>query len=343
MLRLPVIAAALSMLVALPASSQAPISQGRTSATAQLQSSNAEIRLKVTDLEAENARLTGEVETLRFLLNQNREQMEQMQEDDAEIARQLKALNSKVGSLSRKVKSLEGGNAKSSTASSSGRYVTSSRPSNSRENAEANPAPSQTVRRTFSTNSSGPRNLNAGSSNRTVTPTDTKIVTSEVSAPSSSGGTVTRTVVTGDAAAQTGSLGTISASNLPGDAGPLFAEAKSRLTQFDHAGAEEAFRAFLDQFGEDPQAGEAQYWLGETLYQQGAYAEAGSAYTAMIQNYPEDLRAPDALVKLARAMRLVGESEKACVALSALPKRYPNASAVTKNLAAVEATRASCG
>ena len=129
----------------------------------------------------------------------------------------------------------------------------------------------------------------------------------------------------------------------PGAAGPLFAEAKLRLTQFDHAGAEQAFRSFLDQFADDPQAGEAQYWLGETLYQQGAYAEAGAAYTSMIQNYPDDMRAPDALVKLARAMRLVGESERACTALAALPQRYPNASAVTKNLAAVESTRASCG
>lgn len=142
---------------------------------------------------------------------------------------------------------------------------------------------------------------------------------------------------------QTGSLGTISAADLPGEAGALFSEAKSRLLQFDYAGAEAAFRAFLDRFGDDPQAGEALYWLGEVLYQQEAYVDSGRAYTEMIQTYPDDPRAPDALVKLARSMRLVGETERACAALDALPQRYPDASSVTRNLAAVERTRSGCG
>ena len=139
-----------------------------------------------------------------------------------------------------------------------------------------------------------------------------------------------------------GSLGTIPASALPGEAGPLFALAKSKLIQFDYAGAEEAFRAFLERFGDDPQAGEAHYWLGESLYQQKAYADSGAAYTTMIRSYPDNPRAPDALVKLARAMRLIGDKEKACLALGTLPSRYPNASGVTRDLAAVERTKSGC-
>lgn len=139
-----------------------------------------------------------------------------------------------------------------------------------------------------------------------------------------------------------GSLGTISVSDLPSESGALFAEAKSRLLQFEYAEAEVAFKAFLDEFGSDPQAGEAQYWLAEVLYQQEAYAESGQAYTAMIREHPDDPRAPDALVKLARSMRLVGETERACAALETLPVRYPDASAVTKNLAAVERSRSAC-
>ena len=139
-----------------------------------------------------------------------------------------------------------------------------------------------------------------------------------------------------------GSLGTLSASALPGEAAPLFGEAKSRLLQFDYAGAEEAFRAFLARFGDDPQAGEAQYWLAEVLYQQEAYAESGAAYTDMIRSYPDDPRAPEALAKLARSMRLVGDTEQACNALNLLPQRYPNASGVTRNLAAGERVRSGC-
>ncbi|MEM1106314.1 MAG: tol-pal system protein YbgF [Pseudomonadota bacterium] len=141
---------------------------------------------------------------------------------------------------------------------------------------------------------------------------------------------------------QTGSLGTISAADLPGEAGPLFAEAKARLLQFDYAGAEAAFSDFLSRFGDDPQAGEAQYWLAEVLFQQEEYAASGQAYTEMIRAYPDDPRAADALVKLARSMRLVGDATRACAALDALPTRYPNASGVTRNLAAVERTRSAC-
>lgn len=139
-----------------------------------------------------------------------------------------------------------------------------------------------------------------------------------------------------------GSLGTLSATQLPGEAGPLFAEAKSRLIRLDYAGAEEAFRAFIDKFGKDPQAGEAHFWLGEALHQQQAYAESGAAYTTMIRSYPDDVRAPDALVRLARAMRFLNETGKACTALDTLPKRYPDASKVVRDLAAVERTRSGC-
>lgn len=139
-----------------------------------------------------------------------------------------------------------------------------------------------------------------------------------------------------------GSLGTLSASQLPGEAGALFAEAKARLIRLDYAGAEEAFQAFIDQFGKDKQAGEAHFWLGEALHQQQAYAESGAAYTTMIRSYPDDVRAPDALVRLARAMRFLGESTKACTALDTLPKRYPDATKVVRDLAAVERTRSGC-
>ncbi len=143
-------------------------------------------------------------------------------------------------------------------------------------------------------------------------------------------------------AGNSGSLGSLPASALPGEAGPLFATARQKLLDLDYAGAEQAFRAFIDTFGSDPQAAEAYFWLGEALHQQQAYAESGTAYTTLIRTFPNDPRAADALVRLGRAMRLVGDNDKACVALDALPKRYPNASKAVRDLAAVERTRAGC-
>lgn len=134
----------------------------------------------------------------------------------------------------------------------------------------------------------------------------------------------------------------VQASNLPTEADPLFQDGKSRLLRFDYQGAERSFRSFLEQFGTNPQAGEAQYWLGEVLYQQKSYAESGAAYSDMIRNFPNDARAPDALVKLGRSLRLVGDQTRACAILATLPSRYPDASPVTRNLADVERSRSAC-
>lgn len=141
---------------------------------------------------------------------------------------------------------------------------------------------------------------------------------------------------------QTGDGEVILASDLPGEAGPLFADGKARLLNFDFKGAERSFRTFLEQYGNDQQAGEAQYWLGEVLFQQQSYAESGAAFSDMIRNFPEDMRAPDGLVKLGRSLRFVGDNERACAVLGTLSTRYPDASPVTRNLADVERSRSGC-
>lgn len=132
------------------------------------------------------------------------------------------------------------------------------------------------------------------------------------------------------------------ADNLPEQADPLFAAARQRLLALDYAGAQNAFQTFVDTYPSDAKAGEAYFWLGESLHQQNLYAESGQAYTTMIRSFPDDVRAPDALARLARAMRLIGDTPKACQALDTLPKRYPSASKVVRDLAAVERTRSGC-
>ena len=139
-----------------------------------------------------------------------------------------------------------------------------------------------------------------------------------------------------------GSLGTLPASQLPGGAGPLFELGKNRLLNFDYDGAEKAFRSFLEEFGDDEQAGEAHYWLGEVLYQQGDFAGSARFLTSMLQDYPDDPRRGEALVKLARSLREVGEPARACAFLGRLDQVAPDASAVTKNLARVEQQRSKC-
>ncbi|MEM7660792.1 MAG: tol-pal system protein YbgF [Pseudomonadota bacterium] len=262
-----------------------------------LQRQNADLALKVRDLESENAQLVGRVETLQFQLSQSREEMDRLQSDDAEIGRRLEQLDQQILALSGVV-------AEQNRLILDGQIV-----EGAGEEVVAALSRASTI-------AEGGVGTNPSASVQTTG--------AAASAPGS------------------GSLGTIAASDLPGSAGPLFADAKARLLRFDYAGAERSFRAFLENFGDDPQAGEAQYWLGEVLYQQQNYNESGSAYRDMIQKYPDDARAPDALVKLGRSLRLVGQSDRACQILDTLGTRYPNASPVTLNLANVERSRSSC-
>ena len=331
MLRTASLAAAISLIVAFPAHAQrgAPVTQGSTTAdlavsTARLQTTTADLKLKVDDLQAENARLNGKIETLEFLLSQSREEINRMQGDDQEIGRQLDAIRNHLSEQDHKIARLE--------ADAAQIVLSSSCDTSSQIRPVTDPG-STTVMTSEAastvTQRAGTESVSANS------------VTGSESAPRQLTGH-TQSAQSRPVPQQTGSLGTIPASALPGDAGPLFAEAKSRLIQFDYAGAEQAFRAFLDKFGDDPQAGEAYYWLGEALYQQQALAESGAVFTEMITNYPDDVRAPDALVKLARSLRQIGEIEKACAALRALPGQYPNASPLTVSLAAVERSRSEC-
>ena len=311
---------------------QAEIIQGTTSgelaATVEdLRVSNAQLRARMTGIESDKAQMTGKLETLEFLLSESRDQINRMQGDDAELQRLVTRLEARLSEQDATIADLN------------------------RQIAALRPEPAFL-------------SSDAGSIDAQQEPVDEGRIVSTMAAPTfpteqeTTGPTrIIRRVENtadeqvGEAITQTGpraqplpqgSLGTLSASALPGDAGELFAEAKSRLLQFDYAGAEDAFRAFLTQFGDDPQAGEAQYWLAEVLYQQEAYPESGAAYTDMIRSYPDDPRAPEALAKLARSMRLVGDTQQACNALDLLPQRYPNASGVTKNLAAGERVRSGC-
>ena len=303
---------------------QADIVQGVTSgelaATVEdLRVSNAELRARMTGIESDKARLNGKLETLEFLLSESRDQINRMQGDDAELARLIEALETKISDqdntiaeLNRQLRNLQ---PEPSFLSSQSSDVTRST------------TPSQT----FGDDTGDVEIASASGPTRIVRQTDSAATSN---APVQTG-------PDGQPLPQ-GSLGTVPASALPGEAGPLFAEAKRRLLRFDYPGAETAFRSFLNEFGDDPQAGEAQYWLAEVLFQQDAFPESGAAYTEMIRSYPDDPRAPEALAKLARSMRLVGNTEQACAALNLLPQRYPNASGVTKNLAAGERVRSNC-
>lgn len=285
----------------------APQNQAAQDVSAQLDElrrSNAELGAQMLQLSANNAELDGRIETLQFLLAQSREQVNQMQVDDAEIGRLIRRLNSTVSSQGQRIEELEQ-NLAALTLRIDEEQVFQT-------DVVVAPEPAATA---------------------------TLVAPADVADAGAASAIETGQTIAAQAAVPAAPAAPVA---LPTEATPLFAEAKSRLLRFDYAGAEAAFEAFIERFPDDPQAGEAQYWLGEALYQQEAYGLSGQAYAGMIRAYPDNPRAPEALAKLARAMRLSGDTERACGALDILPQRYPDASGVTNRLASGERVKSGC-
>ena len=110
-----------------------------------------------------------------------------------------------------------------------------------------------------------------------------------------------------------------------GDPALAFKRAKQLLLDGQYGPASTAFQDFVDTYGDSPNAPEARYWLGETLYIRGLYGDAAVAYIGAIRGSPQTAWAPDAFNKLARSLVALGKSADACKTLDEFNRRYPNA------------------
>jgi tol-pal system protein YbgF len=91
----------------------------------------------------------------------------------------------------------------------------------------------------------------------------------------------------------------------------------------NYAVACKRFRQFLRQFPRSPLAGEAQYWIGESLYQQRQWEAAIAAFDAMIQKYQHHPRIPAALLKQGYAFAALQDMRNARFFLRQVQQQYP--------------------
>ena len=110
----------------------------------------------------------------------------------------------------------------------------------------------------------------------------------------------------------------------------------------DYALAADSFRTFLRQYPSDRQAPEAQYWLGESLFQQQQYRDAAESFLAVSTKYDTTTRAPEALLRLGQSLAALGEKEAACASLGEVLRKYPRASANVKQSVEREQKRDHC-
>jgi tol-pal system protein YbgF len=141
----------------------------------------------------------------------------------------------------------------------------------------------------------------------------------------------------------TAGAGPPSSSILPsGSASDQYNFAFGLLKQADYSAAEEALKNFIRQHPDDPLAGSAQYWIGETHYARANYAEAATAFAEGYKRYPKGAKAADNLLKLGMSLARANQKTEACVALAKLDHDFPNPGNTIKERVKDEKKKAGC-
>lgn len=110
----------------------------------------------------------------------------------------------------------------------------------------------------------------------------------------------------------------------------------------DYALAEQGFRNFLRKYPGDRLNSEAQYWLGESLFQRQLYRDAAETFLAVSTKHDTSAKAPDSLLRLGQSLAELGEKNAACATLGEISRKYPRASLGVKRGAEREQKRVAC-
>jgi tol-pal system protein YbgF len=97
----------------------------------------------------------------------------------------------------------------------------------------------------------------------------------------------------------------------------------ARLQAGDHDAAVRGFQAFLADFPDHDLADNAQYWLGESLYDRKLYRDALAAFHAVVERHPRGNKVPDALLKLGFCHLALDEKDQARAALKRVIDMFP--------------------
>ena len=110
----------------------------------------------------------------------------------------------------------------------------------------------------------------------------------------------------------------------------------------DYGLAEQAFRDFLRKYPNEQLVPDAQYWLGESLFQRQRYRDAAAAFLAVSTKYEQSGKAPDSLLRLSQSLAALNQREAACATLAEVGRKFPRASASVKRGVAQEQKRVHC-
>ena len=110
----------------------------------------------------------------------------------------------------------------------------------------------------------------------------------------------------------------------------------------DYGLAEQGFRDFVKKYPGDPRAADANYWLGETLFQRQKYRDAAELFLLVSRDHPTTAKAPDALLRLGQSLAQMGEKDAACGTLAEVGRKYPRAALTVRQAVEREQKRVHC-
>lgn len=109
------------------------------------------------------------------------------------------------------------------------------------------------------------------------------------------------------------------------------------------AEARAAFETFLSRYPNDPLAANARYWLGETYYKEGNFAQAATAFLDGYEKDKTSSKSPETLLMLGLSLSRLDKKREACATFGELDRAFPNAPDTVKEPAAKEKKRLGCG
>ena len=125
---------------------------------------------------------------------------------------------------------------------------------------------------------------------------------------------------------------TPSAMNPPAPEGKeqLFDEAYKRYQSGQFEEGRRLFRTFITRFGRDDRADNAQYWIGQSYYEERKYAAAIAEYKKVLDNFPTSDAIDGAMYGMALAFVELKYCTEGEAYLQELLKRFPRSPLVDK-------------
>lgn len=121
-----------------------------------------------------------------------------------------------------------------------------------------------------------------------------------------------------------------------------YQEALALIKNYQYKRAEVLLKRFIDDNKKSQLQGSAHYWLGETFYARGNYAQASVYFLKGYQDFPKSIKVHDNLLKLAMSLGKMGRVKESCTTFNKLLTERPSPSSSIKKTAEKESRSLSC-